>query len=54
MPIDFPNSPALNQVYTDAGRSWKWNGVYWESLVGSGPTGPSGEAAFSTFMLMGA
>lgn len=29
MAIDFPSSPALNQVYTFGTRSWVWNGVGW-------------------------
>lgn len=33
MPIDFPTSPTLNQVYTYSGRSWKWNGEGWEALL---------------------
>lgn len=32
MPIDFPNSPATNDFYTTAGKTWQWNGTSW-SLV---------------------
>jgi hypothetical protein len=46
MPLDFPPSPALNQVYSLGGKSWKWNGAAWETYnvnVGiTGPTGPTG------------
>ena len=42
MPIDFPNSPAPNEIFTVDGRSWKWNTVYWEAIATSGPTGPTG------------
>ena len=33
MAINFPNSPSLNQVYTDStsGFSFKWNGTVWQS-----------------------
>jgi hypothetical protein len=49
MPISFPTSPTLGQIYTlPTGQSWRWNGDAWES-VGSpyvvgpqGPAGPSG------------
>lgn len=29
MPIDFPNSPSVNQIYTVGSRSWKWDGSTW-------------------------
>lgn len=32
MAIDFPNSPSTNQVFTTAGKSWKWNGTSWIGL----------------------
>lgn len=41
--IDFPTSPALDDVYTYGGRSWKWNGYGWIAITG-GPTGPTGPA----------
>jgi len=46
MPISFPTSPTLGQIYTlPTGQSWRWNGDAWES-VGSpyvvGPQGPAG------------
>jgi hypothetical protein len=31
MPLDFPPSPSLNEIYTFGGRSWKWNGTAWDS-----------------------
>lgn len=40
MAVDFPSSPTLNELYTYAGRVWKWNGVAWESV--SSAYGPSG------------
>jgi hypothetical protein len=43
MPINFPNSPSLNEVYTFNGRSWEWTGVAWKSVTAAyGPTGPTG------------
>ena len=30
MALDFPTSPALNEIYTYGGRSWQWNGVAWD------------------------
>jgi hypothetical protein len=29
MAIDFPSSPALNDTYTEAGKTWVWNGGGW-------------------------
>ena len=31
MPVDFPSSPATNQVYSYNNRSWTWNGTAWLS-----------------------
>ena len=31
MPINFPNSPALNDIYSYDNKSWKWSGSYWAS-----------------------
>lgn len=31
MPLNFPTSPAVNQQYTFAGRTWIWNGSAWDS-----------------------
>jgi collagen type VII alpha len=43
MPINFPNTPSLNQVYTFNGRSWEWTGTAWRAYTASfGPTGPTG------------
>jgi len=33
--IVFPVNPTLNQVHTVDLRSWKWNGIAWESLSSS-------------------
>jgi hypothetical protein len=42
MPIDFPNSPTVNDTFTVGNRTWKWTGSTWESVPTSGPTGPTG------------
>ena len=43
MPISFPSSPSLNDVYTYSGRSWKWNGEVWLALgTVQGTTGAQG------------
>jgi hypothetical protein len=44
MPLDFPTSPVLNQLYTFGGKTWKWDGAGWISYnVGLiGPTGAIG------------
>jgi hypothetical protein len=41
MPLDFPPSPSLNEIYTFGGRSWIWNGTAWD-VYSSGVTGPAG------------
>ena len=30
MALDFPPTPALNEIYTYEGRSWQWNGIAWD------------------------
>lgn len=30
--MNFPNSPALNEIYTVGDKSWKWDGVAWSSF----------------------
>ncbi len=48
MPIDFPNTPTLNQQFTVGQTTWYWNGSVWRLLVAEGvqgdlgPTGPTG------------
>jgi hypothetical protein len=31
MPLDFPSSPSLNDLYTFNGKTWKWDGYGWIS-----------------------
>lgn len=33
-PIDFPNSPTINQIFSVAGKDWKWDGTVWQ-LIGA-------------------
>ena len=35
MPLNFPSSPAVNQVHTEGQKSWRWTGTVW-NLIGSG------------------
>jgi len=44
MPIDFPGSPSVNDVHSDGGRSWTWNGTSWvlNTYVGVVPPGAVG------------
>lgn len=46
MPIDFPDSPALDQLFTVGPQTWRWDGTVWrinEAQGATGPTGPQGE-----------
>jgi len=35
MPINFPNSPSLNQEYTSGAKTWYWTGSAWKVKIGS-------------------
>lgn len=35
MPINFPDSPSLNEIYSDGGKSWVWDGTVWRQGAGS-------------------
>lgn len=41
MPLDFPNSPSVNDTYSAGGRNWTWNGTSWvlNTYVGVVPPG---------------
>lgn len=41
MPLDFPQTPYLNEIYTFGGRSWIWNGTAWDVST-SGSITPAG------------
>jgi hypothetical protein len=38
MPMVFPISPTVGQVFTSGGRSWVWNGSTWDSPARDNPT----------------
>ena len=44
MPLNFPDSPTLNEIYTSGSNSWRWDGTVWNALSSSsvGPAGPQG------------
>jgi hypothetical protein len=37
MALDFPTSPSVDDLYTDSGRTWRWNGTGWAMLPGPPP-----------------
>jgi hypothetical protein len=37
MALDFPASPSVDDLYTDSGRTWRWNGTGWAMLPGAPP-----------------
>jgi hypothetical protein len=41
-PIDFPNSPTLNQLFSAGDQLWYWDGSVWRISVAQGPVGPTG------------
>ena len=48
MPLNFPNSPVSNQLYTAYGKTWRWNGEGWESYSAIGVIGGSGSNIIGT------
>ena len=48
MPIDFPNTPSVNDEFTSGSTTWEWNGSVWKVVRdfaptgATGPTGPTG------------
>ena len=42
MPMVFPTSPIVGQVFTSGGSSWVWNGSTWDSPARDNPTIVSG------------
>lgn len=57
MPLNFPDSPSLNQIYTSGSSSWIWDGTVWKTYSSTtilqgldgatgatGATGPTGSA----------
>ena len=31
--ISFPASPSVNDTFTSSGKTWKWNGTFWELVI---------------------
>jgi hypothetical protein len=42
MPIDFPDSPSLNQTFTSGSTTWRWNGTVWLVVRDFAPAGATG------------
>ena len=42
MPIDFPDSPSLNQTFTSGSTTWRWNGTVWLVVRDFAPQGATG------------
>ena len=58
MAIDFPLSPAADELYTNGERTWRWNGVAWQlestGVAGEpGPIGPDGPSAYEVAVANG-
>lgn len=52
--LNFPTSPALNQVFTSNGKSWRWDGTAWKTFnttsISSGGTGLTSITAGNAFL----
>lgn len=33
MALDFPNSPALNDLFSTGGKTWRWDGSAWLQIT---------------------
>ena len=42
MPIDFPDSPYVNQPFTSGSTTWEWDGTVWKVVRDFAPTGATG------------
>ena len=42
MAVNFPNSPSLNQTYTQGAITWRWNGYAWNRIPDPGAKGDPG------------
>lgn len=41
MALDFPSNPQIDDEYTAANTTWKWDGTVWIRLGVEGPAGES-------------
>jgi hypothetical protein len=53
MPIDFPNSPTVNQLFTVGPRTWQWNGSTWNSVGSTDPVASTSSFSNGTFSFSG-
>lgn len=35
MAMNFPDNPVVGDIFTSAGRSWRWDGSVWASIYTS-------------------
>jgi hypothetical protein len=42
MPIDFPDDPALDELFTVGNQTWYWDGAVWRIAEAQGEMGPTG------------
>ena len=43
MAVNFPNSPSLNQTYSQGAITWRWNGYAWNRIPDPGAKGEPGQ-----------
>ena len=48
MPLNFPNSPSLNDFFVAGGRRWQWNGTAWQRIPDPGAQGAAAGLTIST------
>ena len=49
MALNFPTSPTLNQIHTEGGTSWQWNGTSWNTIGATSPLVTGSQNVFTTF-----
>ncbi len=42
MPIDFPNSPSVDDEFTSGSTTWRWDGTVWKVVRDFAPAGATG------------
>jgi len=50
MPLNFPSSPSINEVYSSNGYYWIWNGVAWKSYFFSSGSSSSASSSSSSII----